>query len=98
MAYVGRKGLLGWLNEFLQLDYSKVEQVASGAAHCQLMDAIFPGSPHEFIFECGRETNAIIAGKVPLHKVNFDAKYDYEFVRNYKVLQEVFKDVGVVKV
>jgi hypothetical protein len=42
--FVGRKELLDWLNGFLQLNYEKVEQVASGAAFCQLMDAMYPGS------------------------------------------------------
>ncbi|CAJ1084356.1 uncharacterized protein LOC117821083 isoform X3 [Xyrichtys novacula] len=36
--------LLTWLNKTLQTDYTKVEQVCSGAAFCQLMDWCFPGS------------------------------------------------------
>jgi RP/EB family microtubule-associated protein len=75
----GRKALLDWLNDFLQLDYIKVEQVASGAAHCQIMDAIHPGV-------------------VPLHKVDFNATLEYQFVKNFKVLQAVFKAVGNPKV
>jgi len=74
--FVGRNELLNWLNELLQLGYSKVEQVASGASHCQVMDAIYPG-------------------KVPLHKVNFNARFEYEYVKNYKVLQEIFNKVGI---
>jgi len=76
--FVGRVELLNWLNEFLQLDYKKVEQVCSGSAYCQLMDALNPG-------------------KVPLHKVNFNAKFDYEFIKNFAVLQEVFTKVGIEK-
>jgi RP/EB family microtubule-associated protein len=68
--------LLNWLNDLLQLGYTKVEQVASGAAHCQVLDAVYPG-------------------KVPLHKVNFNAKFEYEYVKNYKVLQEIFNKVGI---
>jgi len=76
---VGRKALLDWLNGFLQLNYTKIEQLASGAAYCQLFDALHPG-------------------KVALHKVNFDAKFEYEYVKNYKVLQEAFQNVGLTKV
>jgi len=76
---VGKKELLRWVNEFFNLDYTKIEQAASGALHCQILDAIYPG-------------------KVPMHKVNFDAKYDYEFVKNFKVMQEVFDKEGIIKV
>eukprot|EP00466_Bigelowiella_natans_P020171 jgi/Bigna1/129275/aug1.8_g3983 len=76
--FVGKRQLLDWINSFLDLNYTKVEQAASGAAHCQILDAIFPG-------------------KVPLTRVNFDAKYDYEFVKNFKVLQGVFQKMDVQK-
>lgn len=76
--FVGRNELLNWLNDLLSLGYTKVEQTASGASHCQVMDAIHPG-------------------KVPLHKVNFNAKFEYEYVKNFKVLQEVFNKLGVDK-
>lgn len=77
--FVSRSELLSWLNDFLKLDYTKIEQTCSGAAACQLMDALYPG-------------------RVPLHKVNFNAKYDYEYIKNYKVLQDVFNQIGVNKV
>uniref|UniRef100_A0A6U4SIQ3 Microtubule-associated protein RP/EB family member 1 n=1 Tax=Hemiselmis andersenii TaxID=464988 RepID=A0A6U4SIQ3_HEMAN len=41
--FVGKNELLSWLNELLDLNYSKVEQCANGAAYCQIMDACFPG-------------------------------------------------------
>jgi len=41
--FVGRVELLNWLNDLLKLDYTKVEQTCTGAAFCQIMDAIFPG-------------------------------------------------------
>lgn len=77
--FKGRHELLQWINELLSVNVKKVEECASGALHCQVFDALFPG-------------------KVPMRKVKYDAKYDYEFVANYKVLQDVFLNVGISKV
>jgi len=42
--FVPRGELLAWLNDLLDLDYAKVEQVCNGAALCQIFDCIFPGT------------------------------------------------------
>jgi len=75
---VGKNVLLRWINEFFQLNYTKIEQTASGVIHCQILDAVYPG-------------------KIPLSKVNFNAKHDYEYVQNFKVLQTVFTKEGISK-
>lgn len=36
-----RTDLLAWLNDLLQINYTKVEQCGSGAAYCQVIDSIF---------------------------------------------------------
>jgi len=41
--------------------------------------------------------DCIYPGKVPLWKVNFGAKYDYEYGKNWKVVQEVFTNQGINK-
>jgi len=41
-----RTELLAWLNDLLKLKYTKVEQCGTGAAHCQIIDSIYPGTVH----------------------------------------------------
>ncbi|CAE7147841.1 unnamed protein product [Rhizoctonia solani] len=77
MAGESRTELLGWLNDLLQLNYTKVEQCGSGAAYCQILDSVY--------------------GDLPMTKVKMNAKHEYEFLANYKVLQEVFKKKKIDK-
>jgi len=41
--------------------------------------------------------DAIYPGKVPLQKVKFDARTEYDYINNFNVLQEVFGKVGIDK-
>lgn len=74
--FVGRGELLAWINDFFGLQLTKVEQCATGAVYCQIIDAIYPGT-------------------VPMPKVRWGAKHDYEYVENYKVLQQAFMKNGI---
>jgi RP/EB family microtubule-associated protein len=59
--FVSRSELLEWVNRLLEVSLTKVEQCASGAIYCQIVDATYPGtvkmakvnwmarSDHEFI-------------------------------------------------
>lgn len=38
---VSRADLLAWLNELLQLNYTKIEQCGTGGAYCQILDSIY---------------------------------------------------------
>uniref|UniRef100_A0A5F4VSX2 Microtubule-associated protein RP/EB family member 1 n=2 Tax=Callithrix jacchus TaxID=9483 RepID=A0A5F4VSX2_CALJA len=41
---LSRHDILAWINESLQLNLTKTEQLCSGAAYCRFMDKLFPGS------------------------------------------------------
>lgn len=69
--FIGRKELLDFFNDLLDLNLTKIEQTATGAIACQITELIFPGS-------------------IPMSKVNWAARSDYEFVQNYKLLQNAF--------
>ncbi|CAE6479352.1 unnamed protein product [Rhizoctonia solani] len=77
MAGESRTELIGWLNDLLQLNYTKVEQCGTGGAYCQVLDSIY--------------------GDIPMTKVKMNAKHEYEFLVNYKVLQDVFKKKKIDK-
>jgi len=75
---VSKLKLLQWLNDFFELSYTKVEECATGAIYCQIIDCLFPGS-------------------VPMSRVKWGAKSDYEFVENFKMVQKVMNKNNISK-
>ncbi|XP_076026639.1 microtubule-associated protein RP/EB family member 3-like isoform X2 [Genypterus blacodes] len=40
---LSRHDMLAWVNQSLELTYTKIEQLCTGGAYCQFMDMLFPG-------------------------------------------------------
>lgn len=65
MAGESRTELLNWVNDLLQLNYTKVEQLGSGAAYCQIFDSIFLDLPMARVnFKASREYEYLTNFKV----------------------------------
>ncbi|KAK7883858.1 hypothetical protein WMY93_026981 [Mugilogobius chulae] len=41
---LSRHDMLDWINQSLQMNLSKIEQLCTGAAYCQFLDMLFPNS------------------------------------------------------
>lgn len=41
---LSRHDMLAWVNECLHSSFGKIEELCTGAAYCQFMDMLFPGS------------------------------------------------------
>ena len=55
-----RSELLAWLNELLQINYTKVEQCGTGAAYCQILDSVYRMSFSTASFHLGPRLVAYI--------------------------------------
>ena len=44
--FVGRGELIEWVNNLLKTNYTKIQELSNGAAFCQIIDAIHPGTVH----------------------------------------------------
>lgn len=84
--FVGRSELLGWVNTVLGLNLTRIEQMQNGAVYCQLIDAAHPNM-----------AGTGSASAVSMKKVNFAANSEYEYINNYKVLQNAFERLGIDK-
>lgn len=58
---LSRSEMLSWVNTTLQCHFTKVEEMCTGAAYCQFMDLLFPGSVplHRVKFNTNQERDFI---------------------------------------
>ena len=102
-----RTDLLAWLNELLQINYTKIEQCGTGGAYCQILDSIYGtvylhrvlvSHHYEHPFIHIHLVFSFILGDLPMNRVKMNAKHEYEYLANYKVMQNVFKGKKIDKV
>lgn len=43
---LSRHEMLSWVNNTLASNFTKIEELCTGAAYCQFMDMLFPGTYH----------------------------------------------------
>ena len=93
-----RSELLAWLNELLQINYTKIEQCGTGAAYCQILDSIYRTfSLFRWLFHGLYQWYGVFAVDIPMTRVKMNAKHEYEFIANFKVMQNVFKSKRIEK-
>ncbi|XP_035789523.1 microtubule-associated protein RP/EB family member 1-like [Anopheles albimanus] len=95
---LSRIELLAWVNRTLLSEFKKVEELCTGAAYCQLMDVLFPGSvplkrvkyctnvEHDFLSNLRLFQNALVQLKVN-RSVPTDRLAKGRFQDNFEFLQ-----------
>ncbi|GMH42961.1 hypothetical protein BSKO_10883 [Bryopsis sp. KO-2023] len=74
--YASKNELIEWVNRILEMSLTRLDEFASGAVYCQILDAYYPGT-------------------VAMHKVNFHAREEYEFLSNYNQIHAAFNAKGI---
>mmetsp|Transcript_24309 Transcript_24309/g.74230 ORF Transcript_24309/g.74230 Transcript_24309/m.74230 type:complete len:98 (+) Transcript_24309:224-517(+) len=54
--FVGRKELTAWIREHFDPGFQKVEDLASGAIYCQILNSVHPGSVQMSKVKMGAKT------------------------------------------
>ncbi|KAL7745697.1 hypothetical protein ACLKA6_009903 [Drosophila palustris] len=68
--------ILSFVNETLDCVVHKIEDLRTGAAYCQLMDVLFPGT-------------------IRMRKVKFLCNQQFEYIDNFRLLQQCFHELKV---
>lgn len=81
---MSRNDMLSWVNLSLQMNYSKIEHLCSGAAYCQLMDVLFTGT--------------VPLKKVKFNaKLEHDYIHNFKILQNVFKKYEVDKEIPIDK-
>lgn len=95
---MSRKEMLAWVNRSLLSEFKKIEELCTGAAYCQMMDLLFPGSvplkrikfctnlEHDFVNNLKIFQNALVTMKVE-KSVPIERLVKGRFQDNFEFLQ-----------
>lgn len=105
---LSRHDMLAWVNDSLQLTYTKIEQLCSGMINTQqeiILLRVMSSLWFCVLIGCGVSGGAycqfmdmLFPGCILLKKVKFQAKLEHEYIHNFKVLQAAFKRMNIDKV
>ena len=93
---LSRHELLAWVNCCLGSDLTRIEQLCSGAAYCQLMDILFPGEIKVQLILLFNYLQS--SGCIHLKKVKFESNLEHEYIQNFQLVKIAFSALGVHKV
>ena len=82
-------------SSLIQTKFAKIEELCTGAAYCQFMDMLFPGSIQ---IKKVITIHIFLTFDVISSQVKFNTKQEHEYINNFKVLQASFKKMSVDKI
>lgn len=100
--FVSKNEILNWVNEFFNLNMTKIEEACTGALHCQIIDACHPGKvkmskvkwnakhEHEFVSNFKILQQAFIALGIKKH-VEVDRLVKGKYMENLEFCQWIKK-------
>lgn len=80
-----RNEMLMWVNDCLQAQFSKIEELHTGAGYCQV-STILRWRPLQHLFKF---TDFLFPGTIQLKKVKWNSRLELDWLSNWKVSVDV---------
>ncbi|VDN23904.1 unnamed protein product [Gongylonema pulchrum] len=91
---LSRHEMLMWVNDCLQSNFAKIEDMHTGAAYCQ---RVFYGGCRVIVFLL-QFTDFLFPGYIQLRRVKWNSRLELDWLSNWKLLQTSWKTLGVDKI
>ncbi|VDN54810.1 unnamed protein product [Dracunculus medinensis] len=86
---LSRHEMLMWVNDCLQSNFSRLEEMHTGAAYCQTNQIV----SYDFQF-----TDFLFPGSIQLRRVKWNSRLELDWLSNWKLLQTAWKSLGIDKI